>query len=73
MGFGGQFIGPTIKATTGRRTVIRFHNKLNEGANVHLHEGHTPPEHDGHPKDIIEPGRSRRYSSPNAQQGATLW
>ncbi|MFJ8965515.1 multicopper oxidase family protein [Lentzea sp. NPDC102401] len=73
MGFGGQFVGPTIKAKTGRKTLIMFQNKMDEAANVHLHGGHVPPEHDGHPKDLIEPGRTRLYLYPNSQQGTTLW
>ncbi|MFI6099716.1 multicopper oxidase family protein [Lentzea sp. NPDC051213] len=73
LGFGGQFIGPTIRAKTGRKTLIMFRNNLKEGANVHLHGGHVPPEHDGHPKDIIAPGRTRLYLYPNTQQGTTLW
>ena len=73
MGFGGQFVGPTIKAKTGRKTLIMFQNKMDEAANVHLHGGHVPPEHDGHPKDLIEPGRTRLYLYPNTQQGTTLW
>ncbi|MDT7785874.1 MAG: hypothetical protein QOF58_4293 [Pseudonocardiales bacterium] len=73
MGFGGQFVGPTIRAKTGRKTLILFHNKMDEAANVHLHGGHVAPEHDGHPKDVIEPGRTRLYLYPNSQQGTTLW
>ncbi|MFJ5989056.1 multicopper oxidase family protein [Lentzea sp. NPDC092896] len=73
MGFGGQFVGPTIKARTGRKTLILFQNKMDEAANVHLHGGHVPAEHDGHPRDLIEPGRSRLYLYPNTQQGTTLW
>ncbi|WP_112274696.1 multicopper oxidase family protein [Lentzea terrae] len=73
MGFGGQFVGPTIKAKTGRKTLIMLQNKMDEAANVHLHGGHVPAEHDGHPKDLVEPGRTRLYLYPNTQQGTTLW
>ncbi|GAB1511541.1 multicopper oxidase family protein [Actinophytocola sp. KF-1] len=71
--FGGQFPGPTIRARTGRRVAITFDNRLGEAANVHLHGGHTAPEHDGHPMDVIAPGGSRFYDYANRQQGATLW
>lgn len=73
LGYGGQFVGPTIRARTGKRVLVAFTNQLTEGANVHLHGGRTPAEHDGHPSDIIAPGGARLYSYPNAQQGATLW
>jgi len=73
MGFGGQFVGPTIRAKTGRKTLVMVHNKMDEAANVHLHGGHVAPEHDGHPKDVVEPGATRLYLYPNSQQGTTLW
>jgi spore coat protein A len=73
LGYGGGLGGPTIRARTGRRTVVTYTNGLAEAANVHLHGGHVPPGSDGHPMDIIEPGQARRYVYPNRQQGATLW
>jgi FtsP/CotA-like multicopper oxidase with cupredoxin domain len=71
--FGGGFVGPTIKAKTGRPVSVTFTNQLTEAANVHLHGGHVLPQHDGHPMDVIAPGGSRNYLYPNTQQGATLW
>jgi len=73
LGYEGRFVGPTIRATAGRRTYVTFANELDETTNVHLHGGHTPARHDGHPMDLIEPGRSRQYVYPNEQQGASLW
>lgn len=73
LGFNGQFAGPTIRATTGRPVKLTVTNGISEGANVHLHGGHTPAESDGYPMDIIEPGQSRVYNYPNQQRGATLW
>ena len=40
---------------------------------VHLHGGHTPPDSDGHPTDLIGPGASKTYVYPNNQVAATLW
>jgi spore coat protein A len=71
--FGGSFPGPTIRARTGRQVAITFKNKLTEPANVHLHGGHTPPDNDGYPMDLIAPGASRTYNYLNRQQGTTLW
>lgn len=71
--FGGQFIGPTIRARTGRPVRITYTNQLDVPSNVHLHGGHTPAASDGHPMDLIAPGQSRTYHYPNEQQGATLW
>ncbi|MFF5210143.1 multicopper oxidase family protein [Streptosporangium sp. NPDC000396] len=71
--YGGQFVGPTIRARTGRRVMIRYKNALDRPANVHLHGGHVEADHDGHPMDVIQTGQSRWYNYPNRQQGATLW
>jgi len=40
---------------------------------IHLHGGHTPPEFDGHPYDLIPPGTFKDYNYPNNQIPATLW
>lgn len=71
--YGGRFVGPTIRASTGRRVQVYYSNRLDMPANVHLHGGHVPASHDGHPMDVIEPGAWRLYDYPNTQQGATLW
>lgn len=72
-GYNGMYPGPTIKARSGRRTVVRQLNNLQESMSVHLHGGHTPPESDGHPADLVGPGASKTYVYPNAQEAATLW
>ncbi|OBF10389.1 multicopper oxidase family protein [Mycobacterium sp. 852002-10029_SCH5224772] len=53
--YGGTFPGPTIVSRSGRRTVVRHHNALPVPIAVHLHGGHTPPDSDGYPLDLIEP------------------
>jgi FtsP/CotA-like multicopper oxidase with cupredoxin domain len=73
LAYNGQFVGPTIRARRGRPVAVRFVNRLEHPANVHLHGGHVPAASDGHPMDVIEPGDSRVYEYPNRQQGATLW
>ncbi|MEO7260647.1 MAG: multicopper oxidase domain-containing protein [Jatrophihabitantaceae bacterium] len=71
--YNGQFPGPTIRARTGRPVSVRYHNKLQTDANVHLHGGHTPADSDGHPMALIAPGAYRDYTYPNKQQGTALW
>lgn len=53
--YGGTFPGPTIVSRSGRRTAIRHHNALPVPVAVHLHGGHTPPDSDGYPLDLIKP------------------
>lgn len=72
-GYNGMYPGPTIKARSGRRAVVRQVNNLQESVSVHLHGGHTPPDSDGHPTDLIGPGATKTYVYPNDQVAANLW
>ncbi|TMR24156.1 multicopper oxidase family protein [Nonomuraea turkmeniaca] len=72
-GYGGQFPGPTIVARSGRKTVVKLVNQLGVPTVLHLHGGHTPPESDGFPTDLVAPGASREYVFPLEQRAATLW
>ncbi|MEV1170937.1 multicopper oxidase domain-containing protein [Nonomuraea sp. NPDC049784] len=72
-GYDGQFPGPTIRARSGRRTVVRVTNSLGVPTVTHLHGGHTPPESDGYPTDLVQPGTHRDYVFPLEQRAATLW
>jgi spore coat protein A len=72
-GYNGMYPGPTIKGRSGRRTVVRQSNNLQESMSVHLHGGHTPPDSDGHPTDLVGPGATKTYIYPNNQVAATLW
>ncbi|ORV91928.1 copper oxidase [Mycobacterium interjectum] len=86
--YGGTFPGPTIVSRSGRTTVVRHVNTLPVPVVVHLHGGHTPPDSDGYPLDLITPqstdmahdgmGRNvtvgqREYVYPMQQRAATLW
>jgi FtsP/CotA-like multicopper oxidase with cupredoxin domain len=72
-GYEGVYPGPTIRAQKGRATVVRQTNRLGFDSNVHLHGGHVPAAHDGHPMDVILPGKSFDYTYPNDQDAAFLW
>lgn len=72
-GYNGTYPGPTIRAKAGRRAVVKQINNLPESMSIHLHGGHTPPEFDGHPHDLIPPGTFKNYNYPNNQLPTTLW
>jgi FtsP/CotA-like multicopper oxidase with cupredoxin domain len=55
MGYDGIFPGPTIVSRSGRQAVVRHRNELPVPVAVHLHGGHTPPESDGYPIDLVLP------------------
>jgi len=71
--YGGSHPGPTIRATRGRRAVIRHENQLKTHTVVHLHGGVTAPESDGYPTEMVLPGMSGSYIYENQSRGATLW
>ncbi len=72
-GYNGSFPGPTIRATVGRKIVVKHINNLSEGMSVHFHGGVVEPGFDGYPESLIQPGTSFDYHYPNQQHGATLW
>lgn len=72
-GYQGMFPGPTIRARSGRRVVVRQHNALPVPVVTHLHGGVTPADSDGYPTDLIRPAGQRDYMYPLPQRAATLW
>ncbi|HEX9767021.1 MAG TPA: cell wall-binding repeat-containing protein [Nitriliruptorales bacterium] len=71
--YDGEFPGPTFVTTRGRQVVVRQRNSLHVPTTVHLHGGHVPALHDGHPDLLIAPREVREYRYPNTQPAATLW
>src|SRR5215469_16035683 len=72
-GYNGTFPGPTIRAKSGRKTVVRQTNALSGPVSVHLHGGVQPPESDGYPTDLIPFGGTKEYVYPNLHRAATLF
>ncbi len=72
-GYNGMFPGPTIRARSKRRVVVRQVNALPQAVSVHLHGGVQPPESDGYPTDLIPPGGAKEYVYPNLHRAATLF
>ena len=83
-GYGGSYIGPTIRAKSGRRVVIRHRNLTAAPTAVHLHGGHVPANSDGHPLDrgerlaggatteTAEACRTAGWASGSVRDGAAL-
>ena len=72
-GYNGEFPGPTIKARSGRRVVVRQTNALTDARpSIHLHGGHVEASSDGYPTDVIAPGAYKDYVYPNRQIASTL-
>jgi len=71
-GYNGIFPGPTIVATSGRRTVVTHRNELPVPTVVHLHGGHTPPQSDGYPTDYLTSAASLAAEKTNAAHPAAM-
>ncbi|MBU2663833.1 multicopper oxidase family protein [Actinoplanes bogorensis] len=71
--YNGSFPGPTIRARSGRKVVVRQKNHLNEPATVHLHGGATEQASDGSAMDPIKAGESKIFTYHNLQPHANLW
>jgi spore coat protein A len=81
-GYNGLVPGPTIRATQGRKVVVRHAINLplqhptllyTPWTSVHLHGQASLPEYDGYASDITNPGQFKDYRYPNWQNGRTLW
>ncbi|MGH3995705.1 MAG: multicopper oxidase domain-containing protein, partial [Pseudonocardiaceae bacterium] len=63
LGYDGIFPGPTVETHRGEPVLVRHRNELPVPTVVHLHGGHTPPEHDGWPTDLVLPSGWRHHSA----------
>lgn len=57
----GTYLGPTIRVRRGQRVRIDFINELPESTIINWHGLHVPAAMDGHPRDVIEPGKRFVY------------
>ncbi|MDI2128986.1 multicopper oxidase family protein [Yinghuangia seranimata] len=71
--YNGTFPGPTLRARTGRRTVVTTTNLLDGPVSMHLHGGQVSADNDGQPMDPVQPWSTRGYTYENTQAAATLW
>ncbi|MFC4553932.1 multicopper oxidase family protein [Georgenia faecalis] len=72
-GFNGDYLGPTLRAERGERVAVEVTNELGEATSVHWHGMHLPPEMDGGPHQMVEPGETWRPTWEIDQPAATLW
>jgi len=70
LGYDGIFPGPTIESRRGEPVQVRHRNELPVPTVVHLHGGHTPPEHDGWPTDLLLPAGLALSASTHRAHGS---
>jgi spore coat protein A, manganese oxidase len=71
--YNGTVPGPTFDTVKGRVSRVTITNHLGVPTTTHLHGGITPPEFDGHPLDLVQPGASFTHVYPGDNSAATLW
>jgi blue copper oxidase len=72
-GANGSYLGPTLRASNGDRVAINVTNELPEPTSIHWHGMHLPPEADGGPHQMINPGGTWSPGWTIDQPAATLW
>jgi FtsP/CotA-like multicopper oxidase with cupredoxin domain len=81
-GYAGISPGPTIHATTNRRSVVRVRNHLpptnpflgyDATTSTHLHGSESLPQFDGYASDVTAPGFYKDYQYPNTERAVSLW
>jgi FtsP/CotA-like multicopper oxidase with cupredoxin domain len=72
-GANGPYLGPTLRASRGDRVLMRVRNALPEATTLHWHGMHLPPEADGGPHQMIEPGQRWEPGWTVDQPATTLW
>ena len=69
----GNYLGPIIRAKTGTKLRIYFHNNLAEDSVIHPHGFRVPENCDGHPMQAIGPGETKVYEFQIIDRAGPYW
>lgn len=69
----GSYLGPIIRAKTGTKLRIYFHNELAEDSVIHPHGPRVPEASDGHPMQAIGPGETKIYEFEIIDRAGPYW
>jgi blue copper oxidase len=69
----GSYLGPIIRAKTGTKLRIYFHNNLAEESVIHPHGPRVPESCDGHPMTAIGPGETKIYEFQIIDRAGPYW
>jgi len=69
----GSYLGPIIRARTGTKLRIYFHNNLAEDSVIHPHGPRVPEASDGHPMQAIGPGETKVYEFEIIDRAGPYW
>ena len=69
----GSYLGPIIRARSGTKLRIYFHNQLAEDSVIHPHGPRVPELADGHPMQAIPPGETKIYEFQIIDRAGPYW
>jgi blue copper oxidase len=69
----GTYLGPIVRAKTGTKLRIYFHNNLAEDSVIHPHGPRLPEACDGHPMQAIGPGQTKIYEFEIIDRAGPYW
>jgi FtsP/CotA-like multicopper oxidase with cupredoxin domain len=69
----GSYLGPIIRAKSGTKLRIFFHNNLTEDSVIHPHGPRVPESSDGHPMQAIHPGETKIYEFQIIDRAGPYW
>ena len=69
----GIYLGPILRAKSGTKVRINFHNNLAEDSVVHPHGLQVPQDCDGQPMQAIGPGETKVYEFPVVDRACPAW
>ncbi|KAK5767356.1 hypothetical protein LTS12_002509 [Elasticomyces elasticus] len=72
-GYNGTSPGPTYSIPRGTETIIRYLNKGEVSAAVHLHGSYTHSVWDGWASDEMQVGQWKDYYYPNSETARSIW
>ena len=72
-GYNGTVPGPTYIIPRGTESIIRYLNKGEVSASVHLHGSYTHSVWDGWASDEVQVGQFKDYYYPNSESARPIW
>ena len=69
----GSYLGPILRAKSGTKLRIYFHNELAEDSVIHPHGPRVPEPCDGHPMQAIGPGETKVYEFQIIDRAGPYW
>jgi FtsP/CotA-like multicopper oxidase with cupredoxin domain len=69
----GNYLGPIVRAASGTKLRIYFHNDLAEDSVIHPHGLRVPEECDGTPMQAIGPGETKVYEFEVIDPACPAW